>query len=109
MQKYVSMSEHIWSGYWTLFNPDVWKKLGKSYQDIISRELGAAAILARNDNVNLNRSVRDKLIRRGMLFNDVDKNSFKQKLIAANYYQRWKAEFGPTAWTALEKYANKLG
>jgi tripartite ATP-independent transporter DctP family solute receptor len=109
VQKYVSMSEHIWSGYWTLFNPDVWKKLGKSYQDIISRELGAAAILARNDNVNLNRSVRDKLIRRGMLFNDVDKNSFKQKLIAANYYQRWKAEFGPTAWTALEKYANKLG
>ncbi len=109
VQKYVSMSEHIWSGYWTLFNPDVWKKLGKSYQDIISREMGAAAIAARNDNVNLNKSVRDKLVRRGMLFNDVDKNSFKQKLIAANYYQRWKAEFGPAAWAALEKYANKLG
>jgi TRAP-type C4-dicarboxylate transport system substrate-binding protein len=109
VQKYVSMSDHIWSGYWTLFNPDVWKKLGKSYQDIISREMGAAAILARNDNVNLNKSVRDKLTRRGMLFNEVDKNSFKQKLVAAGYYQRWKAEFGPTAWTALEKYANKLG
>ena len=109
VQKYVSISEHIWSGYWALFNQDVWKKLGKSYQDIISREMGTAAILARNDNVNLNRSVRDKLTRRGMLFNDVDKNSFKQKLVAAGYYQRWKTEFGPTAWTALEKYANKLG
>jgi tripartite ATP-independent transporter DctP family solute receptor len=109
VQKYVSMSEHIWSGYWTLFNQDVWKKLGKTNTDIISREMAAATLAARNDNVNLNKSVRDKLMRRGMLFNDVDKNSFKQKLISANYYQRWKAEFGPTAWTALEKYANKLG
>lgn len=108
VQKYVSMSDHIWSGYWTLFNADVWKKLGKSYQDIISREMGAAALAARNDNVNLNRSVRDKLLRRGMIFNDVDKNSFKQKLVAAKYYERWKAEFGPVAWAALEKYANKL-
>src|SRR6202161_1271679 len=59
VQKYVSMSEHIWSGYWALFNQDVWNKLGKTNQDIISREMGAAAIAARNDNVNLNKSVRD--------------------------------------------------
>ena len=109
VQKYVAMSEHIWSGYWTLFNPDVWKKLGKGNQDIISREMAASTLQARNDNVNLNKSVRDKLTRRGMTFTDVDKNSFKQKLIAAKYYERWKAEFGPQAWTALEKYANKLG
>jgi tripartite ATP-independent transporter DctP family solute receptor len=109
VQKYVSMSEHIWSGYWALFNQDVWKKLGKTNTDIISREMSVAALAARNDDVNLNKSVRDKLIRRGMLFNDVDKNSFKQKLVASGYYQRWKAEFGPTAWAALEKYANKLG
>lgn len=108
VQKYVSMSDHIWSGYWTLFNPDVWTKLGKSYQDIISKEMSAATLLARNDNVQLNKSVREKLQRRGMQFNDVDKNSFKKKLQDAKYYERWKAEFGEKAWTALEKYANKL-
>ena len=108
VQKYVSLSDHIWSGYWTLFNSDVWTKLGKGNQDIITREMSAAAIAARNDNVILNRSVKDKLIRRGMKFNDVDKNSFKQKLVEAKYYERWKAEFGPKAWTALEKYASKL-
>jgi prophage tail gpP-like protein len=43
-----------------------------------------------------------------MVFNEVDKASFKAKLVAANYYQRWKAEFGERAWAALEKYANKL-
>jgi len=108
VQKYVSLSDHIWSGYWTLFNQDVWNKLGKANQDIISREMAAATLAARNDNVNLNKSVRDKLARRGMKFNDVDKNSFKQKLVDAKYYERWKAEFGPKAWAALEKYANKL-
>ena len=34
---------------------------------------------------------------------------FQKKLTEAKYYERWKAEFGTPAWTALEKYANKLG
>jgi TRAP-type transport system periplasmic protein len=108
VQKYVSLSDHIWSGYWTLFNPDVWKKLGAGIQAVITREMSAATLAARNDNVNLNRSVRDKLTRRGMKFNDVDKESFKKKLVDAKYYERWRDKFGPKAWAALEKYANKL-
>ncbi|GAC1583308.1 MAG: TRAP transporter substrate-binding protein [Candidatus Elarobacter sp.] len=108
VQKYVSLSEHIWSGYWTLFNQDVWNTFPAGVQGIIAHEMGAATLAARNDNLNLSRSVRDKLARRGMVFNDVDKNSFKKKLIEAKYYERWKAEFGPTAWNALEKYATKL-
>ncbi|MEO7040142.1 MAG: TRAP transporter substrate-binding protein [Candidatus Elarobacter sp.] len=108
VQKYVSLSEHIWSGYWTLFNQDVWNKFPKDVQGIIQREMSTATLAARNDNVNLNRSVRDKLTRRGMVFNDVDKATFKKKLSETKYYERWKAEFGPKAWDALEKYANKL-
>ena len=108
VQKYVSMSDHIWSGYWTLFNQDVWDKFGTQIQQIVSHEMDAATLQARNDNVNLNRSVRDQLMRRGMAFYDVDRESFKRKLVEAKYYERWKAEFGPKAWAALEKYANKL-
>ncbi len=108
VQKYVAMSDHIWSGYWTLFNQDVWNKFGKGIQDIISREMAKSTLEARNDNVVQNRSVRDKLSRLGMKFNDVDKNSFKQKLVQAKYYERWRDKFGPQAWAALEKYANKL-
>jgi tripartite ATP-independent transporter DctP family solute receptor len=108
VQKYVSLSDHIWSGYWTLFNPDVWKKLGPGLQSVITREMSAATLAARKDNVILNVSVRDKLTRRGMKFNDVDKESFKKKLVEAKYYERWRDKFGPKAWAALEKYANKL-
>ena len=108
VQKYVALSEHIWSGYWTLFNPDVWAKFGPGIQAIVAKEMAAATIAARNDMKNLNTSVKDKLELRGMTFTTVDKQSFKQKLSAANYYQRWKTEFGTPAWTALEKYANTL-
>jgi tripartite ATP-independent transporter DctP family solute receptor len=110
VQKFVSLSNHIWSGYWTLFNQDVWNKIPKDLQAIIKTEMDRATIAARRDTALLTQSVADKLKRRGMLINaDVDTASFRKKLVDAKYYERWKAEFGPKAWTALERYANKLG
>jgi TRAP-type transport system periplasmic protein len=109
VQKYVSLSEHIWSGYWTLVNQDVWIRMGPGIQAIVARELAAATLAARNDMIALNAAVTDQLTRRGMKFNTVDKPSFQKKLTDAKYYERWKAEFGTPAWTALEKYTNKLG
>jgi tripartite ATP-independent transporter DctP family solute receptor len=109
VQKFVSMSNHIWSGYWLLMNPDAWKRLPPDIQAMFTRELNAAAVKARADTARLNNSVADKLRRRGMQFNDVDVASFKKKLTDAKYYDRWKNEFGAKAWTALERYANKLG
>jgi tripartite ATP-independent transporter DctP family solute receptor len=108
VQKYVSMSDHIWSGYWTLVNQDVWNRMPKDTQTIVASEMNRAVLLARNDNLILSRSVRDKLTRRGMIFNDVDKDSFRKKLSDAKYYDRWKAEFGSKAWAALERYSNRL-
>ncbi|MFN2461137.1 MAG: TRAP transporter substrate-binding protein [Candidatus Velthaea sp.] len=109
VQKFVSLSNHIWSGYWTLINEDVWKRLPPDLQGLVSREMGAATLKARSDTAQLTRSVADKLQRRGMQINDVDVASFRRKLGEAKYYERWKAEFGPKAWAALERYANKLG
>jgi len=110
VQKFVSLSNHIWSGYWTLFNQDVWNKIPKDLQSIIKTEMDRATIAARRDTALLTQSVADKLKRRGMLINaDVDTASFRKKLVDSKYYERWKGEFGPKAWTALERYANKLG
>ena len=109
VQKYVSLSNHIWSGYWLLMNPDAWKRLPPDIQALFTRELNAAALKARQDTDRLNSSVADKLRRRGMQFNPVEVAGFKKKLVDAKYYDRWKAEFGPKAWSALERYANKLG
>ena len=109
VQKYISLSNHIWSGYWTLMNVDAWKRLPADVQRIFARELNAATLRARNDNRILNESVADKLRRRGMQINPVQVAGFKAKLVDSKYYDRWKAEFGPGAWSALERYAGKVG
>lgn len=109
VQKYVSLSNHIWSGYWTLVNGDVWERFPADIKAIFEKEMSRASLEERNDIKILNLSIADKLRRRGMKFNDVDVASFRSKLVASNYYQRWKKEFGDKAWAALEKYANKLG
>jgi TRAP-type transport system periplasmic protein len=108
VQKYVSRSQHMWTGYWFLVNQDLWNRFPPDLQRTVATELNRGAVLARNDTGQLSRSIEDKLQRRGMTFTDCDTASFRKKLIDAKYYERWRAEFGPTAWTALEKYASRL-
>ncbi|MGD1067788.1 MAG: TRAP transporter substrate-binding protein, partial [Vulcanimicrobiaceae bacterium] len=108
VQKYVSLSEHIWSGYWTLANQDKWNGMPKDLQAIVTSEIAASTIQARDDTQKLSDTAAANLKSKGMVFNAVDKASFKTKLSESGYYKRWKAEFGDKAWAALEKYANKL-
>jgi len=108
VQKYVSLSHHVWSGYWNLVNGDVWNRLPPEVQTVVAREMNAAALRARGQTDALTKVTRERLTQRGMQFNDVDVASFKAKLKASGYYQRWKTEFGPKAWDALEQYANRL-
>jgi hypothetical protein len=41
-----------------------------------------------------------------MAVNKPDPAAFRAKL--GPFYQRWKAEFGDSAWSLLEKYTGKL-
>jgi len=108
VQKFASLTHHMWSGYWNLVNLDKWKSLSPAFQEIVRKRLNEAAVLARHDTDILARAVQEKLSRQGLVFNTVDVASFKTKLQASGYYGRWKTEFGDKAWSALEKYAGKL-
>jgi tripartite ATP-independent transporter DctP family solute receptor len=108
VQKYASLTRHMWSGWWTLVNLNAWNTLTPQLQQILRSRLNEAAILERHDNQILESSVQDKLTREGLAFNDVNQAPFKAKLVANGYYARWKAEFGDKAWTALEKYTGKM-
>ncbi len=110
VQKYCSLSHHMWTGYWTLINPDKWKSLPANYQAIIRKEMSAAALAQRRDNGVITAALREKLTRQGLVFNDVQIQGFRDKLKASGYYDRWSREFGPQAWALLERYAGtKLG
>ena len=108
VQRYCSLSNHMWSGYWNLLNLDKWNSLPPKLQEILRRNMNLSALKERRDTELLTGATIDKLRRQGMAINKVDVESFKAKLSAAGYYPRWKKEFGDDAWAALEKYAGKL-
>jgi tripartite ATP-independent transporter DctP family solute receptor len=108
VQRYCSLSHHMWSGYWNLVNLDKWNSLPPKFQESLRRNMNLAALKERRDTELLTGATIDKLRRQGMAINKVDVESLKAKLSAAGYYPRWKKEFGDEAWAALEKYAGKL-
>jgi TRAP-type transport system periplasmic protein len=107
VQKYLSMTDHMWSAFWFLANQDAWKALPADIQGIVQRNAAKYAILQRRDMALLAVSLSDKLQRQGMVMNKTDVASFRAKL--GPYYARWKEQLGPTAWTLLEDAVGKLG
>lgn len=107
VQKYLSLSNHIWSANWLTGNADAWKALPPDIQDAFVRNGRKYALLARHDAVALNSSMIDDLRRRGLAVNAVDMTEFRAKL--RPQYAQWKAHFGSTAWALLEQYAGPLG
>src|SRR6266542_6137696 len=44
VQKYCSITNHMWDGFWFLANAGAWTKLPKDLQEIVARNLNAAAL-----------------------------------------------------------------
>ena len=107
VQKYLSVTNHMWGGFWMVANMDAWNALPNDIQAIVTRNEVKYAKLARTDTANLNGALLDKEKRRGMTINMPNTADFKAKL--PDFYKHWKGQFGDQAWSALEKYAGPLG
>jgi tripartite ATP-independent transporter DctP family solute receptor len=108
VQKYVSVTNHMWDGFWTLANGRAWASLPKDLQEIIARNINEAAVEERQDIRKLNDSLRGKLPQKGMVFNETDPEKFRATLRAAGFYAEWKEKYGPEAWAVYEKYVGAL-
>lgn len=108
VQKYCSLSSHMWDGFWLLANQAAWHRIPKNVQEIISRNLNDYAMEQRKDLATLNSSLVSKLKNEGLIFNDVDKEAFQKKLRESGYYKQVKAKFGDEEWGLLEKVTGKL-
>ncbi len=107
VQRYVSLTAHMWSGYNLLANFAMWRKLPGDVRDAIERNAVKYVRLQRADNSALNASLQDALTKRGMIFNTADTSGFRAPL--ADFYSRWKERLGAKAWAALEGHVGKLG
>ena len=63
VQKYVSMTSHMWDGFWMLANRQSFQSLPKDLQDIVAQQLNRAALDERADIAKLNDTVAADLER----------------------------------------------
>jgi tripartite ATP-independent transporter DctP family solute receptor len=109
VQKYVSMTNHMWDGFWILANRVSWGRLPKAVQEAVDKRFNEAALVEREDMAKLNDSIAGKIKAAGMQFVEPDRKAFRDALNATTFYAEWKEKFGAKAWAALEKYTGKLG
>lgn len=109
VQKYCSLTNHMWDGYWFVANRRAWDRLPEKLRDVAARHLDAAAEEERAMLRALDRDVKAKLQSHGMVFNTPDTRAFRTVLEESGFYAEWKGKFGAEAWSLLEKYSGKLG
>jgi tripartite ATP-independent transporter DctP family solute receptor len=110
VQKYCSITNHLWTGHWTIMSRRGWERLPNDVKTIVAKHVNAAALAERADIAKLERETsRDFLTGKGMIFNDPDQEAFRAALKKTTFYADSKAKFGEEAWTLLEKYVGNLG
>jgi tripartite ATP-independent transporter DctP family solute receptor len=108
VQKYVSMTGHMWDGQWILANGKRWAATPADIQKLITQHVTEAVIKQRDDIRRLNNSIEVQLKAKGMIFNYPDVKTFRDALSKAGFYKEWRAKFGDEAMAKLEKYSGKL-
>jgi tripartite ATP-independent transporter DctP family solute receptor len=106
VQKYLSVTNHMATIFWFLANQQAWDALGGDIQRVVLRHAAQAAILERRDTETESQATAEKLRRMGMTFNTVETASMRSAL--KPFYQKWKQQFGTTAWALLEHSTGAL-
>ena len=105
--KYVSMTNHMWSGFNLMAHLPTWQRLPDDIKDVIERNVVAHVRRQRMDQAGLNASLRQDLARRGLLFNEVEQGAFRARL--GTIYSTWRETLGTRCWSLLEAEVGKLG
>jgi tripartite ATP-independent transporter DctP family solute receptor len=108
VQKYCSLTNHMWDGFWFLANKAAWERLPADMRGIIAKHINEAGVNERADVAKLNANLQQELVGKGLVFNAVDAAPFRDKLRSAGFYIEWKRKYGEEAWAILEKSAGKL-
>ena len=108
VQKYCSLTNHMWDGFWFLANGRAWERLPENLRTIVARQINAAGMNERADVAALNATLQKELADKGLVFNKTRADSFREQLRRAGFYAEWKAKYGDEAWALLERSTGKL-
>jgi len=108
VQKYCSLTNHMWDGFWFLANRRAWEALPDDVRGIVAKHINTAGLKERDDVAKLNATLQQDLAGKGLAFNRPDPAPFRDKLRAAGFYTEWKGKYGDEAWSLLERSVGKL-
>ncbi len=108
VQKYCSITEHMWDGLWIIANGKRIKSLAPDDLTLITKSFEAETAKQRVETARLNTDLEGALRAKGLVFNNPDKKPFREALSKAGFYADWKQKYGPEAWATLEKYSGTL-
>jgi TRAP-type transport system periplasmic protein len=109
VQKYCSLTNHMWDGWWFLVNRRVWESVPSDLRDKVAAIVNRNAMAQREETASQNIALRTDLAAKGLVFNDVDPAPFRETLAKSGFYTEWKSKFGEEAWALLEQSTGKLG
>lgn len=104
--KYVSMTNHMWSGYNLMANSAAWKGVPDDIKAVIERNAAKYVRQQRIDQGERNASLRGDMEKRGLVFNEIDPAIFRAKM--SGVYASWKEKLGTKCWALLEEATGKL-
>jgi TRAP-type C4-dicarboxylate transport system substrate-binding protein len=106
--RYVSITGHMWSGFNLIANLVFWRRLPEDVQQTVERAVAKHVGRQREYTDAFNRQLETRLAtEHGMVVNVADAAAFRRAL-SAEFYRRWRAELGATAWSLLEAASGKL-
>jgi len=108
VQKYCSITNHMWDGFWFLANRRAWERLPEDVRVVVAKHINAAGLKERADVALLNAGLQKELTEKGMIFNQAKSVTFRDRLQKAGFYAEWKGKYGDEAWALLERYSGKL-
>ena len=108
VQKYLTKTNHIFTGYSLIAHAPTWQKLPKDLQEMTERHFNVAAFLQRSDIVGLDEQAEAKLTADGMQIAHVNIAPFRRAMHDSGFYKTWKEQFGAEAWGALQKSTGTL-
>jgi len=105
--KYLSMTNHMWDGFWFVANRRSFEALPPAVREIVRTTINAAAMKQREDVAKLNEELRVN-IAKSVEFVNVDPKNFRNKLQESGFYSEWKKRMGDEVWNLLESTTGKL-
>jgi tripartite ATP-independent transporter DctP family solute receptor len=108
VQKFCSLTNHCWSGYWIVANRRALARLPEDLRTLLEQNLAKAALAERADLAKADDAIRADLAAKGLHFNTPDPAPFQAALKAKGFYAQWKQTYGAEAWATLERYTGAL-